>query len=413
LDVDVITREPAHEPALHTSRLFLASCVALGSSAVLFTIKADILGDLRRAFALTSTQLGWMLALAAWGFTVTILVGGTLCDLIGMKATLAFAFAFQIGGTLLTIYAPDRTVFALATLVTGLGSGLMEAAVSPLVATLYPGQKTQKLSVLHASWPAGMVLGSAASYAFTRMGLGWQAKLWLVMAPTLAYGLLFLPLSVPATERVQSGVSAAAMYREAFRPFFAVLLIAMLVSAALESGADQWIGEIMKKSGLPSGILVLGWIGVGMFFGRLFAGPLVRALAPTGVLMLSSVAGIAGLLWLSAVHTPAPAYAASLLLALGTCYAWPTLLGITSERFPKGGAFLLSLMGGAGMIAGGFAQPAMGKLYQTYGPEGALRCAVVLPAALVIIFALVWLSDRTRGGYAVETLRERGRGSAG
>jgi len=53
----------------------------------------------------------------------------------------------------------------------------------------------------------------------------------------------------------------------------------------------------------------------------------------------------------------------------------------------------------------GLSQPATGKLYETYGPEGALRNLVVLPIALVLIFGLVWLSDRARGGYKVQKLQ--------
>jgi hypothetical protein len=61
-------------------------------------------------------------------------------------------------------------------------------------------------------------------------------------------------------------------------------------------------------------------------------------------------------------------------------------------------------MGAVGMAWAGFSQPATGKLYETYGPEGARRYVVVLPIALVVIFGLVYLRDRARGGYQVEKL---------
>jgi MFS family permease len=228
--------------------------------------------------------------------------------------------------------------------------------------------------------------------------------MWLIMIPTVVYGLLFLSLRLPHTERVESGVSAKDMFGEALRPLFLIFLFAMLLTAAVELGTNQWIGQIMKNSGIESGILVLAWISLIMLVGRLFAGPVVHKLAPTGVLLASSAVGILGLLWLSAVRTPAMAYAASFVFALGICYFWPTMLGVTSERFPRGGAFLLGLMGAAGMASAGFSQPAMGKLYDTFGPEGALQYVVVLPIALVVIFGLVYLRDRARGGYKVEKL---------
>ncbi|MFB3881729.1 MAG: sugar MFS transporter [Armatimonadota bacterium] len=388
----------------HDRRLFVASCVALISTAVIFAVRGDILGDLSKDFALTPPQLGWIMALAFWGFTVAILIGGNLCDLIGMKAIIGLAFAFHFAGTLLTIYAPGWIMLAVATLVIGLGNGFVEGGINPLVATIYPDQKTHKLNLLHAWWPGGIVLGSVASYGLTQIGQGWQMKMWLIMIPTVIYGVLFLSLKLPETERVQSGISAKDMYKEAFRPLFLVFLFSMLLTAAVELGTNQWIGEIMKKSGISSGILVLAWISLIMLVGRMFAGPVVHKLAPTGVLLLSSATAIIGLLWLSTVRTPAMAYAASFVFALGICYYWPTMLGVTSERFPKGGALLLGLMGATGMASAGFSQPLMGKLYQTYGPEGALRYLVVLPIALVVIFGLVWLTDRARGGYKVQKL---------
>ncbi len=388
----------------HDYRLFLASCVALISTAVIFAVRGDILGDLSEQFALTSTQLGWIVGLAFWGFTIAILIGGSLCDLIGMKAILGLAFLFHMLGTVLTIYAPGWVVLAAATLVIGFGNGFVEGGINPLVATVYPDQKTHKLNLLHAWWPGGIVLGSIASYGLTQIGQGWQMKMWLIMIPTVIYGALFLSLKLPPTERVESGVSSKDMFREALRPLFLVFFFAMILTAAVELGTNQWIGEIMKKSGLESGILVLAWISLIMLVGRLFAGPVVHRLAPTGVLLLSSAIGILGLLWLSVVRTPAMAYAASFVFALGICYFWPTMLGVTSERFPRGGAFLLGLMGAVGMASAGFSQPAMGKLYQTYGAEGALRYVVVLPIVLVVIFGLVYLRDRARGGYQVEKL---------
>ena len=38
---------------------------------------------------------------------------------------------------------------------------------------------------------------------------------------------------------------------------------------------------------------------------------------------------------------------------IGKTFYWPTMLGVISERFPKGGALALGLSGGLGMISAG------------------------------------------------------------
>jgi MFS family permease len=180
----------------------------------------------------------------------------------------------------------------------------------------------------------------------------------------------------------------------------------MWLTAATELGPNQWIAEIMKKTATQSGILILAWISLIMLVGRLFAGPVVRKLSPIGLLIASSVTAAVGLFVMSQVHAAPTAYAASFVFAVGVCYFWPTMLGVTSERFPAGGALLLGLMGAAGNASSGLAQPLMGYLYDNFGPAGALRYMAILPVFLVILFAAIFLRDLARGGYKVVKLTQ-------
>ena len=136
-----------------------------------------------------------------------------------------------------------------------------------------------------------------------------------------------------------------------------------------------------------------------MLVGRLFAGPVVHKLSPIGLLIGSSILSVVGLVALSYVNSAPTAYAASFVFAVGLCYFWPTMLGVTSERFPAGGALLLGLMGAAGMASSGLAQPLMGYFYDTFGPSGALRYVAVLPVVLIGIFGAIFIYDLSRGGY--------------
>src|SRR2546423_14010863 len=79
-------------------RLFLASCIALVATAMSFAIRGDIMGDFERLFALTKTDVGWIAGAAFWGFGFSILLGGPLCDLLGMGVLLRIAAVGHIGG---------------------------------------------------------------------------------------------------------------------------------------------------------------------------------------------------------------------------------------------------------------------------------------------------------------------------
>src|SRR5919106_2690373 len=170
-------------------RLFLASCVALVATAMTFAIRGDIMSDFEREFALSKTDVGWIAGAAFWGFGLSILVGGPLCDLLGMGRLLRLAAAGHIAGTIATIAAPNFGVLFTATLIIGIANGLVEAAINPLVATIYSNDKTRRLVTLHAWFPGGIVIGGVLAFVFTQLGLGWQAKTLLLLPPSLIYAV--------------------------------------------------------------------------------------------------------------------------------------------------------------------------------------------------------------------------------
>ncbi|MCL6643054.1 MAG: ASKHA domain-containing protein, partial [Candidatus Bipolaricaulota bacterium] len=67
------------------------------------------------------------------------------------------------------------------------------------------------------------------------------------------------------------------------------------------------------------------------------------------------VLGVVGLYLLGnpAINSIWPWLLAVTIYGIGKTFYWPTLLGVISERFPKGGALALGLSGGIGMISAG------------------------------------------------------------
>lgn len=380
------------------SELFAASCIALVVSAIAFGIRGDTLGDFMKQFNATPDAIGWAIVGAFWGFTIAIALSGIVCDWLGMKTLLVFAWILHMAGISGTVFANSIQMLAIGTLLIGFGNGFIEGAVNPLVATLYPEDKTAKLNALHAWWPGGIVIGTVIAYIMSLFNASWQIKTGVLFIPTLLYGAMFIKLKLPPTERVQSGVSTARMWRSIFS-LYLVFWVCMWLSAATELGTNQWIAEMMKNSGIKVGTLVLGWISFVMLIGRVFAGPVVHKLSPIGVLLLSSIVSFIGLIALSMAKGPVMAFLAATVFSAGICYFWPTMLGYTSERFPEGGALLMGLMGAAGMASAGFAQPIFGGWYEKFGVVGALRHAAILPAILTIVMAVFYVIHKLEGGY--------------
>ena len=389
---------------VNRNRLFFCSCVALVATAMTFGVRADIIDSLSSQFRLSHEQIGWIAGTAFWGFTVSMLIGGQICDALGMKRLIQFAFVAHLAGIGVTIWASGFQMLFAGTLAIGLANGLVEAAVNPLIATLYVDHKTERLNRMHVWFPGGIVIGGLVTLVFTYFGLNWQIKMASILIPTVAYGGLFFWQELPPTECAQNDVPSSAKYREAIRPGFLILLFCILLTAATELGPSQWIPSILTTTtGLP-GIVVLIWIAGLEAIGRHFAGRIVNHIAPTTLLMISTVFAAVGLFGLGIAQTKWLVMTAAIIYAVGVCYCWPTMYGITAERFPTGGAFLLALIGGAGMLSDAFVVPLMGRIYDSFGPGTVLRMAAILPLFVTLIFASIWLYDKSHGGYRIVRL---------
>ena len=175
----------------------------------------------------------------------------------------------------------------------------------------------------------------------------------------------------------------------------------MWMTAAVELGPDQWFPSVMSSLTGLEGILFLVYTAGLMFVIRTyFAG--VAHTSPIGTLLVCSILVVIGLYWLGSLQPGASAvtaFAAATIFGVGKTYLWPTMLGVTTEQFPKGGALLLGLMGGAGMLSVAAVLPIMGARIDQFGPGAALRMIAGLGVILAAIFGSLYFYFKARGGY--------------
>jgi fucose permease len=407
--------------SLQPNKLFLASRIALIVTAMTFAFRASLEGIWGAEFNLTKEEIGWIFSPAFWGFTLAMVFGGPLCDVIGMKKLLILAFIGHIAGIIIYLTAKDATTLFIGTVCIGIGNGMVEAACNPLVVTLYPNNKTTMLNRFHVWFPGGIMLGGLISYLLIdTLHLDWRILIAVLFVPAIIYGFMFFKLQFPQTERVTRGVSTGQMFRACVKPLFLVMLVCMFLTAATELGTNQWLGALLQGAGV-SGILVLVFINGLMALGRSFAGPVVHRLNPNGMLILSAALAGIGLFLLSRA-TGYGAFGAALVFAAGICFFWPTMLGYVSEYLPNTGALGLSLMGGAGMFSTSLIVPVMGKWYDDFkaaattagaanpdavaGSDTFMKVAI-MPAILLVIFILIYAVMRKKY-QAHQDLKDKG-----
>jgi len=401
------------------SKLFITSCVSLVTTSMVFAIRGDIEPALSGDFQLTAQQMGLIWSPAFWAFTLAILVSGALVDAVGMRALHILSAIGYLVGVSLVLFAPfpggpvasifdatGTTLLYAGFMMMGLSQGLVEGVINPLVATLYSTEKTRRLNMLHAWWPGGLVIGGLLAYFLTQaFNAPWQLKLSLILIPAVVYLVMAASHAYPQTERVASNVSTGEMWKEAAKPLFLLLFVCMWMTAAAELGPDQWFPSVMGALTGLQGILFLVYTAGLVFILRTFFAGIAHK-SPIGTLFVCAVLVAIGLYWLGSLQpgtSALVAFVAATIFGVGKTYFWPTMLGVVAEQFPRGGALLLGLMGGAGMLSVAVALPIMGAQIDAYGPGAALQLVARLGVILAVVFGLLYLYFKARGGYrAVE-----------
>jgi len=317
-----------------------------------------------------------------------------------------------------------------------LGNGTVEAFINPVVATMFHKEKTKWLNILHAGWPGGLMLGGIMTIALADVAAkgDWRIVVGIIALPALIYLALLIFAKFPVNEREQAGVSYRQMlaefggfgafigfgliawqladvfpnyqwvilgagaaawlgfiaYTQSFgRLIMAYLIIIMMPLAITEIGTDAWITGLMQEP-MKAAEYNPGWVLVYtaaiMTVLRFFAGPIVHTLSPIGLLIVSSALAVAGLFALSKCGNAGllAIFAAATLYGVGKTFFWPTMLGITSEQIPKGGALTLNAISGIGMIAVGvLGSPFIGALQESTA-SAVLREKNGAAAALVV-----------------------------
>src|SRR5205814_1178536 len=144
-----------------------------------------------------------------------------------------------------------------------------------------------------------------------------------------------------------------AMLREFTQPVLMVLLVLHALVGYVELGTDSWTANLMTNIANMKGILVLVYTSSIMFVLRFFAGPIVHKISPLGLLLACAVLATLGLLWLGNSTLGLAVFLGATVYGLGKTFFWPTMLGVVSERFPRGGALTLGAIGAAGVFSGG------------------------------------------------------------
>ncbi len=391
-------------------KMFWGCFIALITTAMAFSTRIGLVyTSWAEQFSLDSVQQGVLFGAGVWPFAISIILFSLVIDKIGYRTAMIFSFvcyalygvfAFLAHGT--TDNAAAYNYLYIGSVILGLGNGTVEAYINPIVATMFNKEKTKWLNILHAGWPGGLVVGGLLTAALGKTGQEqWLILIVLVIIPAIIFFVMLIGAHYPINERVASGttykemlaefgtigaliaawliaaqlgqvfgfsntlvwiltIASAVIYfaycRSLGRPMMIILVLIMIPLAITELGTDGWITSLMEapmqEIGAPA-ILVLVYTSMIMVILRFNVGPIVGKLGPLGLLMAAASFAAVGLFLLAGAKGLAMVFIAATIYGIGKTFFWPTMLGVVSEQYPKGGALSLNAIAGIGMLSVG------------------------------------------------------------
>jgi MFS family permease len=352
--------------------IFWASFMTLIAGGIGFTVRNALLASWGKQFAFTQFELGQITGAGLWGFPIAIIGLSFIVDRVGYGKVMVVAFVLHVLSAVVTLAATpvfqavgnkDGAYWCLylGSWIFSLANGACESVINPLTATLFPRNKTHWLNVLHAGWPGGLILGALLMLGFSGLSaldvnIRWEVQMAMFIIPVLIYGGMMLGRRFPHSEAKAAGVGLGVMILEFASPILLFLILLHAMVGYVELGTDSWItnieGTILANP--VYGLILFAWTSGLMFVLRFCAGPIVHRISPLGLLCCAASIACVGLLMLGlGPNLMLFCILAVTVYGLGKTFFWPTMLGVVSERFPKGGALTLGVVGGVGMLSAG------------------------------------------------------------
>ena len=325
---------------------------------------------------------------------------------IGQRRLLIFATSMAIVGLCSMVILPDllsNTFIALliSMAVCGMGGGIMEVLISPIVEACPTDSKGGSMSFLHSFYcwgQAGVVIIS--TLFFLLFGIdNWIiiALFWAIVPFACMILFTMVPIYELGDEERQAG------FLELFKSgLFWILVVMMICAGASELAMAQWASAFaetaINNSSLKwlTDILGPGLFAICMAVTRMLHGKFADKLPLEHSLIVSSVICIVSYLITILAPVPAVALIGCSLCGVGVAIMWPATFSMSAARMPNGGVLLfglLALAGDFGCLAGPFMA---GQISTFFGDD--LRAgfvfALIFPITLAIMSAILLIRKK-------------------
>ena len=380
------------ERPLPRRTIFIVCCLGMITLSFITAAPAVCLTSIGTDLNLSDTQRGAFVGTPLWGLMAAILLAGPIADRCGFRMLIVLGAALQIGGLAAISWAPNYSVTLFGAVLAGMGTGAMDALMTPIVCAVYPERRTRMSNLLHAFYAIGLVLSVILVTLLLHLAVSWRMAFRALAALVVPY--MFVMLVLPLPGRSHAGPQRQPISRLLGRRSFWLLMAAIFLGGATELGVSAWVPSFLEKvtnvSRTRSG-LSLAAFGATLAVGRLAASFLAHRLGPRRLLVAGGLLCAISLALIALPVGASPSIFFLALTGLGVAGVWPTVLGCAGDRFPRAGASMFSLLSAMGAAGAAIGPLAVGVVADHSNLSIAMGALAVVP--LLALLAIAGVSD--------------------
>lgn len=378
-------------------QVFWTACAGMLLFGICMITLGSLSMDIGRRFSMGAADIGALFSVMPFGVLTGSLLFGPVCDRYGYRIPLALACMLLFIGFQGIAFSSDTTQLAAFIFVGGVGGGIVNGATNGVVADISTTDKGGDLSLLGVFFAIGAVGMPFLLALFARSQDYGRVLSGVGMLP-LPVAITCLLVRFPAP-KVQPSVPLRETFRLAASPLLLGMSLFLFLQAGLEAVVSNWTTRFLtERKGLaPSETLyALSLSVVGMALARIVIGGALRGWSPYRILFTSFPITILAMLLLARGTGAGVAYAAVFLTGCGIAAAFPLMMGLIGDAYPRMSASAFSIALFIALSGNMAVNYVMGAVTARWGIGHMPALAIALVALMAVNAAVVLRKQTTK-----------------
>lgn len=378
-----------------------ASCVGYFTQAILINFPPLLFVSFQREFGLSLGQLSLLIAMNFITELLVDVICSKISPKVGFRPCVICAQLMAIIGLVSFTALPSMMsnkllALSIANIFCGIGGGMMEVLISPIVEACPTTNKSGMMSLLHSFYcwgQMGVVLLSTIYFLVFSVD-DWRilSLIWAIIP--LIDGILFMLVPINSLDEEGKTSSFSSLFKN---KVFWILFVMMLCAGSSEIAISQWASTFAE-----TGLGVEKWIGdlvgpclfaVAMGATRVFFSKKSEKLNLETAILISACFTVFS--YLVVVFSPIPQIAliGCALCGVGCGILWPGSFSIATSRIPHGGVAMFGLLALAGDLGCLTGPVIAGLASETFGGNLSIGFLFAMAMPVLLVIMVLWLKS--------------------